>query len=118
MVFIMKIDYMKLGVKIGDARRTQGITQERLSEYADISVSHLSYIENGTTKVSLQTLVRIAKVIDIGLDELLDLELGKRAIYLTIREIDQLFKDCTEEKKHLLIKNINILKDYDLENRL
>ena len=88
----MKIDYLMLGEKLKQQRKKQGITQETLAEYVDLSVSHLSHIENGSTKVSLQTIVNIANILNISLDELLDLDLGKRSMFITVREIDLLFK--------------------------
>ncbi|MCR2033817.1 helix-turn-helix domain-containing protein, partial [Anaerofustis stercorihominis] len=38
-----------LGEKLKQQRKKQGITQETLAEYVDLSVSHLSHIENGST---------------------------------------------------------------------
>ena len=114
----MKIDYLMLGEKLKQQRKKQGITQETLAEYVDLSVSHLSQIENGSTKVSLQTIVNIANILNISLDELLDLDLGKRSMFITVREIDLLFKDCTIEERQVLVKNLNYLKKLDLEETL
>ena len=44
MVFIMKIDYMKLGGKIKKARQKENLTQETLAEILDLSASHLSHV--------------------------------------------------------------------------
>ncbi|WP_242987858.1 helix-turn-helix domain-containing protein [Anaerofustis stercorihominis] len=78
----------------------------------------LSHIENGSTKVSLQTIVNIANILNISLDDLLDLDLGKRSMYLTIREIDLMFKDCTKEERKILIDNLNYLKKVELKIRI
>lgn len=111
----MKIDYRKLGKRLKDKRKEQGLTQEKLAEYVNLSVSHLSLIENGNEKTSLQTIVNLANVLNISLDDLLDLDLGKRSMYLTIREIDLLFKDCTKEERRILIDNLNYLKKVELK---
>ena len=84
----------------------------------NLSVSHLSHIENGNEKTSLKTIVNIANVLNVSLDDLLDLDLGKRSMYLTIREIDLLFKDCTKEERKILIDNLNYLKKVELKIRI
>ena len=114
----MKIDYRKLGKRLKEERKKQGVTQEKLAEYVNLSVSHLSHIENGNEKTSLQTIVNIANVLNVSLDDLLDLDLGKRSMYLTIREIDLLFKDCTKEERKILIDNLNYLKKVELKIRI
>ena len=114
----MKIDYRKLGKRLKQQRKEQGLTQEKLAEYVNLSVSHLSHIENGNEKTSLQTIVNLANILNISLDELLDLDLGKRSMFITVREIDLLFKDCTKEERQVLVKNLNYLKTLDLEETL
>ena len=111
----MKIEYRKLGKRLKDKRKKQGLTQEKLAEYVNLSVSHLSHIENGNEKTSLQTIVNIANILNISLDELLDLDLGKRSMFITVREIDLLFKDCTIEERKILINNLNCLKKVELK---
>ncbi|WP_294468170.1 helix-turn-helix transcriptional regulator [uncultured Anaerofustis sp.] len=111
----MKIEYRKLGKRLKDKRKKQGLTQEKLAEYVNLSVSHLSHIENGNEKTSLQTIVNIANILNISLDELLDLDLGKRSMFITVREIDLLFKDCTIEERKILINNLNYLKKVELK---
>lgn len=114
----MKIDYLILGEKLKQQRKKQEITQETLAEYVNLSVSHLSHIENGSTKVSLQTIVNIANILNISLDDLLDLDLGKRSMFITVREIDLLFKDCTKIERRILIDNLNYLKKVELKIRI
>ena len=49
----MSIDYKSIGKRIKTARIRLDMTQERLAEQVNLSPSHLSNIETGTTKVSL-----------------------------------------------------------------
>jgi transcriptional regulator with XRE-family HTH domain len=46
------------------------LTQERLAERADISVSFLSMIERGERSAHVDTLAHIASALDVPLDEL------------------------------------------------
>ncbi|WP_294468514.1 hypothetical protein [uncultured Anaerofustis sp.] len=39
-------------------------------------------------------------------------------MFITVREIDLLFKDCTKEERQVLVKNLNYLKTLDLEETL
>ena len=65
------MDYRQIGDRIRNIRRSRGLTQERLAEFADISLTHMSHIETGTTKLSLPVLARISKALHASTDELL-----------------------------------------------
>ena len=47
------------------------MSQEQLAEKIGISVTHLSHIETGNTKLSLQVFVNIADALSVQSDELL-----------------------------------------------
>ena len=57
---IMRIDYQKLGERIQQRRRALGMRQSELAERVDISNNHLSGIETGRQKPSLDTLFAIS----------------------------------------------------------
>lgn len=65
------MDYYKIGQKIRKLRNAKCISQERLAESAEISVTHMSHIETGNTKLSLPVLANIAKALDVRTDDLL-----------------------------------------------
>jgi transcriptional regulator with XRE-family HTH domain len=66
------IDLRKiLSINIRTARENLHITQPRLAEYADISMSHMTDIEYCKTWVSDKTLMRIAKALNMEAYELL-----------------------------------------------
>lgn len=58
------------GKAISKARQDKGITQEVLSGLADIGRTHLSAIERGERKPTLETLWRIAFALDMRPSEL------------------------------------------------
>lgn len=60
-----------VGQAISKARQEKGITQEVLSGLADIGRTHLSAIERGERKPTLETLWRIALALDIRPSELM-----------------------------------------------
>ena len=64
-MFIATLDPVKVGKTIAYFRYQRGISQEVLSGLADIGRSHLSAIERGERKPTLETLYRICSALDI-----------------------------------------------------
>ena len=60
------MDYYKIGQQIRKIRKACGMSQEELAEKVDISVTHMSHIETGNTKLSLAVFVDIAKALKVG----------------------------------------------------
>ena len=60
----MELDYKAIGKRIKIARIKADMTQEMLAEKIELSPTHLSNIETGTTRVSLATIVSIANGLD------------------------------------------------------
>ena len=67
----MELDYKAIGKRIKIARIRADFTQEHLAELVDLSPSHMSNIETGTTRVSLTTIVKIANTLSVTVDDLL-----------------------------------------------
>ena len=60
-----------VGAILRDDRRKKGVSQECLSGLADIGRTHLSMIERGTRKPTLDTLCKIADALDVRASELI-----------------------------------------------
>lgn len=67
----MELNYKSIGKRIKIARIRSDITQEKLAELVNLSPSHMSNIETGTTKVSLTTIVTISNALSVTVDDLL-----------------------------------------------
>ena len=65
------MDYYSIGQRIRNRRKQAMLSQEELAEKIGISTTHMSHIETGNTKLSLQVLVDIAQVLHVSTDELL-----------------------------------------------
>ena len=65
------LDANLVGKTILFFREQKGITQEVLSGLADIGRSHLSAIERGERKPTLETLYRICNALDIKMSTLI-----------------------------------------------
>lgn len=65
------IDYNSIGKCIRKNRDRLGMTQESLAEKINVSIPHISRMENGSAKPSLQTLVDICNALNITIDDLM-----------------------------------------------
>ncbi len=62
----------RFGKKLRRIRRHRDLTQEQLSELADISVEFLSNIERGINAPSFSTIEKLAKVLGVAVHDLFD----------------------------------------------
>lgn len=53
--------------RLAAARKARGLTQSALAEMADISQQRIFELEQGTANVTIRTLARIAKVLNVDL---------------------------------------------------
>jgi len=61
----MELDYKAIGKRIKIARMQTELTQEQLASRVNVSPSHMSNIETGTTRVSLTTIVNLANALSV-----------------------------------------------------
>ena len=76
-MFIPTLDSKIVGEVIADLRKKKGISQEVLSGLPDIGRTHLSAIERGERKPTLETLYRISTAMDIKMSDII-IEIEKR----------------------------------------
>lgn len=100
-VKIMELDYKAIGKRIKIARIKGELTQEKLSEMAGVSPTHLSNIETGTTRVSLCTLVSIANALKVTSDDLLCDNIVKAKVQIE-NDIALLLDDCDEYELRMI----------------
>lgn len=93
----MDIDYRAIGNRIRAYRLERKLSQELLSEMADVTPAHFSHIERGNTKPSLPTLLRIANALGVSLDDLVCDNL-KKSSHVRIKDIDDLLEDCSAQE--------------------
>lgn len=70
-MFVPMLDSRIVGEVIADFRKKKGISQEVLSGLADIGRTHLSAIERGERKPTLETLYRISTAMDIKMSDII-----------------------------------------------
>ena len=95
------MDYYQIGQRIRRFRRAQGLSQEQLAEQTGISVTHMSHIETGNTKLSLPVLVELAAALEVRTDDLLyDNKIVERNA--VIEEISGALETCTTQQIKIL----------------
>lgn len=67
----MELDFKAIGKRIKIARIKKNFTQEAVADRIGVSPQHVSNIETGNSSVSLPTLVAIANMLSVSVDELL-----------------------------------------------
>ena len=70
------LEYKQIGLKIAYYRKLKGFTQEKLAEHMDVATSYIGAIEapNMNKPISLTTLFRIAKILDVPAWRFLDFD--------------------------------------------
>lgn len=105
----MIIDYEAIGLRIKKARKKANMTQEELSNKVDLSVHFISNIENGSRKMSLETLISIANALDVSTDDLLCNNLV-HAAHVYNKESQELFADCSTDESRFMVESLRGIK--------
>ncbi len=65
---------MKLGKRIREIRKNNGLTQERLAELTELDRTTISRIESGLQQTEIYHVYRIAHVLNIKIKDLFDFD--------------------------------------------
>ena len=110
------MDYYKIGQKIRKYRKKFDFSQEQLAEKVGISVTHMSHIETGQTKVALPTIVKIANTLSVSVDELLCDSLEQvKPVY--DKKIAEELADCDAAELQAMLEIIHTTKTVIRKNR-
>ena len=94
------MDYFKIGQRIRKYRKAHNLSQEELAEKIGISVTHMSHIETGNTKLSLPVFVHIASALEVQTDDLLNDEpIGRK---IAIDELLKILDECTIQQLRVI----------------
>lgn len=108
----MEIDYRAIGKRIRKRRKEVKMSQERLAELIDVSIPHMSNIENGKTKFSLQVLIDLANALDTTPDVLMldHLKNESSARGMILVEIGRMLEGCTPVQMNLIEETVRTTK--------
>ncbi len=95
------------GKRIKELRKQKKLTQEQLGELVGINYKQIGNIETGTYFTTMQTLEKIAKALDVEINELFIFNHDKNKEQL-LKEIFSLLNNAEEEKIKFIYKMIKI----------
>lgn len=113
----MAINYKLIGRRIQEIRKFHEMSQADLAEYTDLSAPYISHIETGLKKASLESLIRIANVLGVTVDQLLNgNQWNDRKQYIS--EITKLLQDCSGSDRRIIFDMAVALKKSLHDNKL
>lgn len=96
----------RTGERIREARRARGLTQQDLADAVGVSRSAVAQWETQRAGQIQANLTRIAAVLGVSLGFLLEGEEADEALARDTAELSmlRLFRECTDEDRHVLLK--------------
>lgn len=108
----IELDFKIIGARIQKRRTEMKMTQAELAERIDTNQKHLSRIEGGYHRCTLDLIVAIAKALDVSVDYLIaDYEDSTNPSTLQVI-IDEI-KGMTPQQLEMLQENIKTIKKFN-----
>ena len=104
------MDLGMIGKRIKAAREAAGMTQEELAEVLDMSTTHISVLERGVKPPKLETLIRIANVLQVSADTLLQDVVTYSAVGVA-NDVVRSISDMPEKERTRIINAIKALTE-------
>jgi len=106
------VDYVSLGEKVRQKRQNTKWSQEFVSEKIGVSGSFYGHVERGTRKLSVESLVKIADLLDLSFDFLLqDSRKSHDSDKRLHSELDNIFRDKSPAQREYLLNVLKVLSD-------
>ena len=107
--YIMAINYDELGKRISYFRARKGFSQETHGERIGVNNKHISNIEIGKSRPSLDSLVEIANALGISADDLL-VDSLKHSVSTADSDLHRMLLECNEMEETILTRTVKELK--------
>ena len=98
-----------LGLRIKELRKTRGLTQRQLADKVNIDPKHLSRLEVGNSFPSIDTLERLANVLEVELRNFFEFSHKAGDVKGLKKLISELIKNEDKHKLRLAVKILNAL---------
>ena len=108
----LEIDFSKIGQRIKDARKAENMTQEQLATACGCASNHLSGVENGANRPSLELIIKIATVLNSSIDYFLMDSPCASTRYLIDSRIAPKLEACSDPELQFIEKTIDDLLTY------
>ena len=108
----VSIDFVKVGHRIQKARKLRRMTQNDLASICNCSSNHLSAIENGTNKPSLEMMMKISIALEKSVDYFLVDSSNVSKAYLIDDQIIERLNKCDTRTLQQIVKFIDNITEY------
>lgn len=105
----MELNFKAIGKRIKIARLKTDLTQEIMAEKIGVTPQHVSNIETCYSSVSLTTLIAIANLLKVSVDELI-CDTVLKTKYVFSKEANEIFRDCNEYEIRVLVEILKAAK--------
>lgn len=104
--------YDRIGGNVRKIRMEKGLTQERLAEETELSLTAIQKVETGQSGSRLETLIRIAVALGVSLNILVDVSENEERDRFWQEAVCLLFKDKTVNEVRYAIAVVDSLFRY------
>lgn len=102
------MDLSMVGLRIREIRVSRNLTQEELSELANISVNHISALERGVKNAKLSTFVAIANALQVSSEALL-IDVIPYSLNGVVSELLEDLEKLSSSEQKKILKAVKIL---------
>lgn len=118
-VVLKKSINVEIGQRVRAARQNANITREMLAEKLNVSTLFISYIECGQKGMSLETLLKLCRTLNVSSDYILfgedDPQISKKNLYMLIDSIEPKYYSAIERQIYCFINSIKEIERNLLE---
>ena len=105
----MVLNYKIIGTRIKEIRLKKCLTQEKLAEMCNLSVSYISWIESAKKKASLESLVKLGNILGVTVDTFLNgHQINDTKEYKS--DLIRIIEDCSSYDKRLIFELATVIK--------
>jgi transcriptional regulator with XRE-family HTH domain len=109
---VSEIDYVKVGKRIRSVRKECFLTQDELAAQCGCTRNHLSAVETGECKPSLDLIVKIAAVLDSSVDFFIMDSPHVNTRYIINQQIAPKLEACTSRELTLINRALDEILNY------
>ena len=97
-----KEERVAVGQRLRQQRNRLGLTREQFAELADIGAGYYGQIEVGTSQMSIDTLIKVARTSRLSMEYIL---FGEETEETDLGSLETLLRGCTPRELHLAEQN-------------
>ena len=109
---VSEIDYVRVGKRIRSVRKECFLTQDELASQCGCTRNHLSAVETGECKPSLELIVKIASILDSSVDFFIMDSPHVNTRYIINHQIAPKLESCTSRELSLINRALDEILKY------